>query len=64
MNLKCKLGLHEWQVTPATYVNSTSIIVDTPAKRVCVSCGKRQERHDHCLGLNPPEWVQEWRDVE
>lgn len=32
--------------------------------RVCKVCGKTQVLDIHCLGLNPPEYVESWYEVK
>ena len=61
--LKCKIGLHDWAYTAATYRNFNHqrlAMPDTEAERVCSRCDKHQHRVEHCLGLNPLKYVYTW----
>lgn len=62
-SLWCLAGLHNWTYTGAVYTNDQAerlAIPQTPAKRVCDRCGKKQHEDRHCLGLNPPEYYSTW----
>lgn len=64
LKLLCRIGIHSWVVTPATYVNELQravAIPKTPGSRECRRCDVRQIEDIHCLGLNPPEYVSTWR---
>ena len=66
-NLMCRLGWHSWgRVVPPTYRHPRDeylALTSTPAMRACQRCPQDQHRDDHCLGLNPPEYVQTWYNV-
>ncbi len=32
--------------------------------RVCKKCGKTEKLDIHCLGLNPPEYVESWQEIK
>ena len=32
--------------------------------RVCKKCGKTEKLDIHCLGLNPPEYMESWHEIE
>lgn len=32
--------------------------------RVCNACGKTEKLDIHCLGLNPPEYVESWQEIK
>lgn len=69
-SIKCKVGLHDWSYTEAEYNWGGTPQNDTicreigmPSKdatRTCDDCGKHQVQDIHCLGLNPPEYVETW----
>lgn len=64
--LMCKLGIHFWHHTPATYIDAAAerlSIPSTEAVRTCRCCGKSQNEDRHCLGLNPPEYARTWRNA-
>lgn len=61
--LKRLFHVHKWKYTDATHFNSQAELLAvelTPATRECLTCGKRQVRERHCLGLNPPDYVDTW----
>lgn len=63
MNIKCLIGLHSWVYTAAEYENFSYQRMAMPtreAERTCHICLKHQTRDEHCLGLNPPEYVYTW----
>ena len=56
---------HNWKYTPAVYasIRMESIGIPLkPATRVCKKCGITQVGEVECLGLNPPEYITEWKD--
>lgn len=60
---KCKIGLHDWEVTPAVYASPFDEqigMTDNPATRKCNNCTKKQTEDVHCLGLNPPKYTKTW----
>ena len=64
----CKIGLHKWVVFPELDLHGHSPLYVfqpfIPEIRVCKRCDKSQWKHiDHCLGLNPPEYVIVWRNL-
>ncbi len=48
--LKTIFHFHDWQYTDDDH-------------RWCTVCGRKQWRSQHCLGLNPPEYIYTWYDV-
>lgn len=65
MNFKCFFGHHDWRYTVT--INSLDVGVTLPPnshKRKCVVCGKKQQKEVHCLGLNPPEYIEHWRNIK
>lgn len=63
MSLRCKLGIHDWKITREE-AGVTDILVEIEMQRTCQRCGKMQERDTHCLGLNPPEYIRMWKNIE
>lgn len=65
LKLLCRVGIHSWVATPATYEDGLCrvlAIATTTASRECSRCHIRQIEDIHCLGLNPPEYVSTWRN--
>lgn len=63
MSLRCKIGIHDWDGTPAYYITALDeklAIPSMPATRKCQRCKKAQWRDEFCLGFNPPEYVYTW----
>ena len=64
--LLCAISLHRWKVTrQEVYANKKTAllgITESPRERKCQCCGKEQWLHITCLGLNPPDYMEEWRD--
>lgn len=64
MSARCRIGWHTWEVLQeASYLNAYWELLAIPtikAERGCVRCGKVQVRDEHCLGLNPPDYVYTW----
>ena len=65
MTLMCLFGLHKWRYDGVFTHNGYSgpLVMDT-AERTCICCGKEQQREKHCLGLNPPKYIYEWRNLK
>ena len=64
--LACIAGIHDWEFKKAHYtspLNALLAVTNTKATRTCRKCKKVQERDIHLLGLNPPEYVEEWRTI-
>lgn len=60
----CKIGIHDWQYTPAVYRSAQEerlALAEKDATRTCRCCPKTQVEDRHCLGFNPPEYVSTWR---
>jgi len=64
MRLLCRLGLHKWGMYEAAEyrcpLDERLAIPSKPAQRQCLCCPTAQVRDEHCLGLNPPEYVHTW----
>jgi hypothetical protein len=63
MKFLCRIGFHDYIYTPAVYRNEQEARMGMPvleAKRECCRCQKTQYRDEHCLGVNPPEYVYRW----
>ena len=61
--LRCLVGFHDWETTPAVYLDAQAerlAIPTQPATRTCRCCDTHQVEDRHCLGLNPPEYVSTW----
>ncbi len=63
MSIRCKLGIHDWKITREES-GVCKIMVQVEAQRTCQRCGKMQEQDTHCLGLNPPEYIKSWHNIE
>lgn len=66
LKLLCRVGIHSWVTTPATYVNELQRAIALPktqGSRKCRRCGACQIEDIHCLGLNPPKYVSTWRNA-
>jgi hypothetical protein len=64
MRLRCMIGMHDWEYTPAVYNNPQEerlALPAVPATRKCRCCPVKQVEDKHCLGLNPPEYSVSWR---
>ena len=65
--LRCVFGFHNWgNYTEAKYGDFRSEMLAIPieyATRTCSCCGKKQYEDVHCLGLNPPEYYKQWRNL-
>lgn len=63
----CAIGIHTWEITHDVVYDSPMLerlAVPTQTKqRRCVHCDALQEEDVHCLGLNPPEYVTRWFNV-
>jgi hypothetical protein len=57
--LRCLLG-HSWNYTAPQYYDEDLALEKVKATRTCLRCGKFEVRARHCLGLNPPEYHDEW----
>lgn len=58
---------HKWIYTEAELSNDNTRrlgIALKPATRTCIICKKQQYKEKHCLGLNPPEYVTNWFNME
>lgn len=59
----CFFGFHDWDYTPAVYLDEQSERLAIPleeGKRTCKCCDTTELEDRHCLGLNPPEYVVSW----
>lgn len=58
----CLFG-HTWATyAPPVYVTGLEHhrIASQDGLRICGRCGRRERLVEHCLGLNPPEYVSHW----
>lgn len=65
--LKRLFHIHEWDYTPAVYINEVSErlgLPHTPASRACNKCTTIEQQSVICLGLNPPEYIKQWETVK
>lgn len=51
---------HSWDYTPAEYYDEELALEKRRAMRTCKRCSKSEIRSRHCLGLNPPEYHDDW----
>lgn len=64
--LKRLFHIHHWEYTKAVYANELMERLSIPQqhkRRICNKCGKIQVQHRHCLGLNPPEYINTWNNL-
>lgn len=62
--LLCKIGFHKWEYTSPIYESETTKRLAIPEKkgyRICSKCGKKQILFVHCLGLNPPKYIYQYK---
>ncbi len=55
--------LHRWEYTAPVYGDRTMERLAIPsieATRTCSICHLKQSRDEHCLGLNPPDYIYNW----
>lgn len=64
--LMCFFGLHKWLITEILEdkLISDGNLISDDMYRICEHCGKLQKLDIHCLGLNPPEYIREWRNID
>lgn len=63
MGLKCKIGLHDWECFEPIYKTPMDMrigVASIDGYRICRSCGKKEILDVHCLGLNPPTYVESY----
>lgn len=65
-NILCYIGFHKYRKTKEStyngYVDELLGIQSQEAERKCCRCDKQQKLYIHVLGLNPPEYANEWID--
>lgn len=64
--LRCLIGLHDWEVTPAVYDSWVAQLLaqaTQEATRSCRCCSKTQFEDRQCLGLTPPRYDSSWYTV-
>ena len=55
---------HTWIYIEATYKTEQDKLLGITLKnrlRTCTKCKKVEYSSIHCLGLNPPKYIEEWR---
>lgn len=56
--------MHSWKYSePVKEYYDFDYVCEIEEQRVCVRCGKQQIKDVHCLGLNPPKYVEIWRNL-
>lgn len=66
-NILCILSFHDWEYTTAAYKSTQEERLGIPSKeatRTCQRCLEKQDRYEHCLGLNPPEYIYTWTKTD
>jgi hypothetical protein len=67
MRILCLLGMHSWVPSQSAVYHSEAMrrcaIPTVRARRVCHRCTQLQERDEHCLGMNPPDYYYRWYRV-
>lgn len=70
MSLSFREGLHfhSWDIVQEReyldYKHKEMGLTLKDRIRVCKKCGKTEKLDTHCLGLNPPEYVESWHEIE
>jgi len=70
MSLSFREGLHfhSWDIVQEReyldYKHEEMGLTLKDRIRVCKKCGKTEKLDTHCLGLNPPEYVESWHEIK
>lgn len=70
MSLSFREGLHfhNWEIVQERkyldYKHEEMGLTLKDRIRVCKKCGKTEKLDTHCLGLNPPEYVESWHEIK
>lgn len=70
MSLSFREGLHfhNWEIVQERkyldYKHEEMGLTLKDRIRVCKKCGKTEKLDIHCLGLNPPEYVESWHEIK
>jgi len=60
MRIRCRVGIHDWKYKMNGKISPIDYSENEGSTRVCTSCNRTETLSVHCLGLNPPRYINNW----